>query len=144
MKILVWIEIRKGNIWHIIHIEEQKQVIHELRFGFLRSRRLVLARWRPTLDELSLLSVYLKFLRELCELKVYATREQIDHLLNESQLTVCDLLFRREYGLYGQMSKPWNLEEKETEELYEMLTHPIKRTYFKNNDTYFFSAQVRS
>jgi hypothetical protein len=143
MKILVWIEVAKGNIWHIIHIEEQKQIIHELRFGFLRSRRFVLSRWRPTLNELSLFSVYLKFLRELCEMKVYATHEQVDRLLNENKLTVFDLLFRKEYGLYGQTSKHSNLNEKESEELYEILTRPIMKTYLSTNETHFLLAQAR-
>jgi len=144
MKILVWIEVRKRNIWHIINIEQQKQVIHELRFGFIRSRKFVLSRWRPTLDELSLFSIYLKFLRELCEMKIYATREQVDRLLTENPLTMFDLLFRKEYGLYGQISNRSNLHEEESEELYEILTRPIRKTYLKNNDTYSLFAQARS
>lgn len=88
MKMQVWIEIRKNGVFHVIHIEERRQIIHELRFAFLRSRKFILSRWRPTLQELEIFSLYLKLLRELCEMKVYPTREQIDDILSESRLTV--------------------------------------------------------
>jgi len=49
MKIQVWIEIRKNGVFHVIHIEERRQIIHELRFAFLRSRKFILSRWRQAL-----------------------------------------------------------------------------------------------
>lgn len=147
MKIQVWIELGKSGVFHLIQIEERKQVLHRLVFSFFRSFRSNkgTVRWLPKLDELALFSEYFRFLHELCQIKVYPTEHQLECILSGNRITVCDLFFRKEYGLYSDSSEELNLEERTMEELGEILVRSLKQSYMEGkerNGLYFLIAST--
>ena len=123
------------RIFHVFDIIEQKQILHELRFSFKKSSRF---RWRPSLLQLEILSSYLKFLRALCEIKVRPTSQQMKTILHENQLTLLDLLFRRDYGLY--CNTPLELEKEEIEELDIVLLRHLNHSYVSHTDVHLLVA----
>ena len=137
MKIQVWNPIIKNppRIFHVFDILEQKQILHELRFFFKKSSKY---RWLPSLPQLEILSSYLKFLRALCEVTVSPTSHQMKTILHENQLTLLDLLFRRDYGLYGDT--PLELQEDEIEELDIVLLRHLKHSYVSHTDVHLLVA----
>ena len=140
MKIQVWIEIGKSRVFHLVQIEERKQVLHRLVFSFLKRQGVSTVRWLPKLDELTLFSEYFKFLHELCKINVYPTKHQLECILEENRLTVCDLFFRKEYGLYSQSSEELDLEKSTIEELDEILIRSLKQTYIDKGEIYLLKA----
>jgi hypothetical protein len=109
MKMQVWIEIGKSHIFHLIEIEDNKQVLHYLNFSCLNRKGTV--RWRPTLEELALTSVYNKFLLELCKIDLRPSRDALERILNEDRKTVMELFAHKEYGLYSNTGLKLDNEE---------------------------------
>ena len=139
MKIQAWIEIGTSNIFHLLEIREQEQVVHELVFSFLQ--RKVSVRWFPKLCEPELFSQYFKFLFALCKPNIYPTRQQIERILGEKQLTVAHLFFQKEYGLYAQLTEN-NLDKETMESLAEILSRPLKQAFMEKEATYFLVAST--
>jgi len=137
LKIQVWNPIIKNplRIFHVFDIIEQKQILHELRFFFKKSSKY---RWLPRLPQLEILSSYLKVLRALCEVTVHPTSQQMKMILHENQLTLLDLLFRRDYGLYGDV--PLELQKEEIEELDIVLLRHLKHSYISHTDAHLLVA----
>lgn len=137
LKIQVWNLIIKNplRIFHVFDIIEQKQILHELRFFFKKSSKY---RWLPSLPQLEILSSYLKFLHALCEITVRPTSQQMKTILHERRLTLLDLFFRRDYGLYGDA--PLELKKEEIEELDMVLLRNLKHSYVSHTDVHFLVA----
>ena len=137
MKIQVRIELRKQGIFHLIHIEQGKQILHELLFSFLKSKEVGHQWWRPSLVELEFFIEYFKFLHTLCKIKVYPTQQQLERILDENDLTVLDLFFRNEYGLFTHLPEKTSLEEQTQVALIDVLALPFKKAYIERNDLHF-------
>jgi hypothetical protein len=120
-------------------IEENKQILHEIVFSFLKRKSPTTIRWLPTLDELEVFSEYLKFLYALCEHKIYPTEQQIELILTENKLTVFDLLFRKEYGICAQLPK-FELQQQTMDEIAEILTRQLRQAQMEKAEIRFFIA----
>jgi hypothetical protein len=127
MKIQVRIEIRKGGIYHIFDLEENKQVLHELQVCFLKAKSPSPALWRPSLEEYDFFIAYFRFLREICQITIFPTSQQIDLILQQNRLSVLELFFNKSYGLYGQEST-LKLDPKVVDELGEVFTRLFVKT----------------
>jgi hypothetical protein len=67
-------------------------------------------------------------MHELCKVRVYPSQEEIDRLAGNDKLTVCDLFFHNDYGLYSKFSKSLHFEDKTIDDISGILVRRLKQS----------------